>query len=356
MQPCAGCGASVEYAPGTTLLRCPYCGHEERVARIGRQVREHPYAEMAELPGKPLASHGVHVLRCEKCAAETESNALSDRCQFCGAPLIADATLGDQVAPEAVLPFEVDRDGVRTALRRWVSSRWFAPASLKRVTEAESLRGTYLPHWTFDARTESDYTGQRGEYYWVTETHTVTVNGRTQTQSRQVRHTRWYDASGEVRHDFDDVLVPASQRLADDQLAALAPWPLVDAVPYQPEFLAGYQTLRYDIGPQAGLATAKGDMAPVIEADCRADIGGDEQRVGSVDTRYFDVMFKLMLLPVWVACYLHRGRTFQVLVNGRTGDVTGERPYSAGKIAAAVLAGVVLLAAIAVLVAQARGG
>jgi DNA-directed RNA polymerase subunit RPC12/RpoP len=347
--PCNGCGARVEYAPGTNALRCPYCGHEQQVVATGREVREHAYAELAGLSRKPVGSVGAHVFRCQKCGAQTESNALSDRCQFCGAALVADPSLGDLIAPEAVLPFQLDRNGVRTALRRWASSRWFAPSTLKKVTEAESVKGTYLPHWTYDSRTASQYTGQRGEHYWVTETYTETVDGQQQTRTRQVQRTRWYPASGQVRRDFDDVLVAATQHVSGKQLDGLAPWPLEQAVPYQPDYLAGYQTLRYDVEPETGLDTAKGRMAPVIAEDCRRDIGGDEQQVHSVDTSYLDITFKLMLLPVWIACYLHAGRTYQVLVNGRTGEVLGQRPYSVGKIIAAVLAAIAAVAVIIVL-------
>lgn len=354
--PCAACGARVEFAPGTTTLRCPYCGHEQQVAEADRRVREHSYAELATLPRKPVATIGAHVFACRQCGARTESDALSDRCQFCAAPLVADATASGQIAPEAVLPFQIDREGVRTALRRWVSSRWFAPSSLKKVRETESVQGTYLPHWTYDSRTISDYRGQRGEHYWVTETYTVQVDGRPQTRTRQVRKTRWYPASGTVRRDFDDVLVPATTHLSEAELDKLAPWPLPEAVPYRPDFLAGHQALRYDTEPEAGLAEARTRMAPVIRNDCRRDIGGDEQRVHSVDTRYFDITYKLILLPVWIACYLHGGRAWQVLVNGRTAEVIGQRPYSVVKIVAAVLAAVAVLAAIVVLFVAYGGG
>jgi DNA-directed RNA polymerase subunit RPC12/RpoP len=338
--PCSGCGARVEYAPGTNALRCPYCGYEQQLAAPDRAVREHTYGELAQLPRKPVASVGAHAFRCTKCGAQTESNALADNCQFCGAALIADPSLGELIAPEAVLPFEIDRNGVRTALRRWTSSRWFAPSSLKRVTEAESVKGTYLPHWTYDARTESRYTGQRGEHYWDTETYTETVNGEQRTSTRQVQRTRWYPASGDVLRDFDDILVAATHHVPSKSLDRLDPWPLAQAMPYQPDYLAGYQALRYDVEPEAGLQVAKSRMAPVIEKDCRQHIGGDEQRVHSIDTRYFDIMFKLMLLPVWIASYVHAGRTYQVLVNGRTGEVIGQRPYSVGKIVAAILAAI----------------
>jgi DNA-directed RNA polymerase subunit RPC12/RpoP len=352
---CGGCGARVEYAPGTRVLRCPYCGFEQQLAAADRTVREHAIGELRTLARKPVGSIGDHVFVCTRCGAQTEANALAERCQFCGAPVVADAHAGDQIAPEAVLPFELDRNGMREALRKWVASRWFAPNRLKKVTEAESTRGTYLPHWTYDADTVSDYTGQRGEYYYVTETYTETVDGRQETRTRQVRRTRWYPASGTVSRRFDDLLVVATGHVPQDHLAELEPWPLFQAVPYEPGYLAGYQALRYDVEPETGLDTAKRRMAPVIEDDCRHDIGGDEQRVNSVDTAYHDVTFKLMLLPVWIACYLYAGKTYQVLVNGRSGEVCGQRPYSWVKITAAVMAALTALTVILVLYAQSRG-
>jgi hypothetical protein len=198
----------------------------------------------------------------------------------------------------------------------------------------------------------SRYQGQRGEHYWETETYTE--NGETKT--RQVQRTAWYPASGVVARDFDDVLVAGSSRVAPKHLDALEPWPLPEAQPYRPEYLAGHETLRYDVEPESGLGTAKSRMATVIERDCKQDIGGDEQRVQSVDTDYRNVAFKLMLLPVWIACYLHAGRTYNILVNGRTGEVAGERPYSVPKIVAAVLAALVVIAAIVVLIALNRNG
>jgi hypothetical protein len=252
--------------------------------------------------------------------------------------------------PEAVLPFGVDRPALREAMKGWTSSRWFAPNSLKKVSAAESSHSTYLPHWTYDAGTVSQYRGERGDHYWVTETYTE--NGETKT--RQVQKTRWRSASGVVARDFDDVLISGTTRVSAEHLDKLEPWPLPEAEPYRPEYLAGHETLRYDVEPESGLDTAKSRMASVIEQDCRDDIGGDEQRVHQVDTQYRDVTFKLMLLPVWIACYLHAGKTYHIMVNGRTGEVVGERPYSAAKIAAAVIAAVLVIAAIVVLIAMSR--
>jgi hypothetical protein len=325
-------------------MQCPYCGYRQEITAGDRQIREIAFAELATLPRKPLGSIGRYVFTCQRCAAKTETDETASLCQFCGSPLVIDAHATGQIVPEAVLPFELDRRAVSDRLNKWTSSRWFAPSALKKVTAAESTKSTYIPHWTYDSETVSFYTGQRGEHYYVTETYTDD-DGRQQT--REVQRTRWFPASGRVDRFFDDVLVPGSVVVPPKKLDALAPWPLDKAEPYQPEYLAGHFALRYDVEPENGFEEAKSRMAPVIAEDCRRDIGGDEQRVDSVRTQHNDVTFKLMLLPVWIATYIYAGKTWQILVNGRTGDIHGERPWSKAKIALAVLIALVVLVIVA---------
>ena len=345
----------MEFAPGTGALRCPYCQHEEAVIPAARTIQEHPFDELARRPRTALASH---VWTCQKCGATTDSDLLASKCQFCGAPLVDAGEANEQIAPEAVLPFEVDRAGVRSALREWVASRRFAPRNFRSVSEAESLSGTYVPHWTFDADTTSDYTGQRGDHYWETETYTTTVDGQTQTQTRQVMRTRWTPCvrprrPGVRRRDGPGHGAP--HRGAPGQTGAVAA-----RVPrWRTSRNTCPATARCGMtsSPSAASRWPKQEMAKVIERDCRNDIGGDEQRLHNVSTSYADIMYKLVLLPVWVVAYLYGGKTWQVLVNGRTGEVIGSRPYSKVKIAAAVLAALIVIAAVIVaLVVAHRGG
>ncbi|WP_181806765.1 hypothetical protein [Streptomyces shenzhenensis] len=344
---CEACGGVSAYAPGTYALRCPYCKHEQDITPIPRQVTEHPIEELAALPHRAVAPGQVKVYRCPGCHAVTESDTLSDKCQFCATPLVSDASNTERVVPEAVLPFGVGREQAREALAKWTTSRWFAPDELKKVTEAETFRGSYLPHWTYDAQTTTRYTGERGEHYWVEEED-------SEGNKRQVRHTRWHHTSGTVNRFFDDVLVPGSSQVPVKELDKLAPWPLEETVPYQEEYLAGFRTVRYDVEPEAGLESAKARMAPVIRADCKRDIGGDEQRVHSVSTAYSGLTYKLVLLPVWFLTYLHAGKSWQVMVNARTGEVIGERPYSALKITLASVGAALLIALVVLLVVMLR--
>lgn len=351
---CDGCGAHVEYVPGTVTLRCPYCQHETQLVESTATVHEHDIAELATREPSAVATH---VLTCTKCGATCDSETVASRCQFCGSPVVVSPDATVQLPPDAVLPFEVDRAAVRTGLRTWVATRRFAPKGFKMVADAESLVGTYVPTWAYDAQTTSDYTGERGEHYWDTEIYSTTdANGQTQTHTRQVMKTRWWPAEGTVSRAFDDVTVPATGRFGDVALSKLGPWPWSQAVAFQPEYLAGFSALRYDVEPRQGLAVAQDQMAKAIRRACRDDIGGDEQRVHRVSTSYADVRFKLLLVPLWVVCYVYAGKSWQIVMNGRTGEIHGERPWAKGKIALTVLAVVAVVAAIVWAIAASRRG
>ena len=123
----------------------------------------------------------------------------------------------------------------------------------------------------------------------------------------------------------------------------LTPWDLSALTPYNPEFLAGFQAEGYTVNLAAGHDEAQDRMSAVILQDVRRDIGGDEQRVHDVDTDWSDETFKHILLPVWMAAYRYGGKSYRFLVNGQTGEVQGERPWSVWKIASTAILVVLLV-------------
>ncbi len=343
---CQTCGSTVVFVPGTTSMRCSSC---QAVQAIGpgedTVIDEHSYDDwVATHGGVEVTSIGGSVLACEGCGARTDTTDLATTCQFCGGHLITLTVPEGVLPPEAVVPFGVDADGAHRAFQSWVRSRWLAPSALKKVVSTDSLRGTYVPHWTYDARTSTAYRGERGDYYYVTRTRTVSDGkGGTTTETYQDRETRWSRRNGSVGRDFDDVVVPATGRLDAELLEKMGPWRLDVAQPYQPDYLSGFSALRYDVDPDTGVEDARKQMRAVIDTDCRRDIGGDEQRVLSMDVTYAAVMFKLMLMPVWLAAYAFRDKRWQVMVNASTAEVVGDRPWSRVKIGALVALAVALI-------------
>jgi DNA-directed RNA polymerase subunit RPC12/RpoP len=348
--PCATCGSDLRFAPDKGRLECAHCGHLQDLSKADARAEGKAFQELSlkqglanDLPDG--ASAEVRATSCPSCGAVVEFSGASHaaNCPYCATPVVVDTGARRAIKPQSLLPFALTEAQARDALSKWLGSLWFAPNGLLEYTrKGRAMAGIYAPFWTFDAATTSRYTGARGEHYYETRTVTVNVNGKSQRRTEQVQRTRWYPASGTVSRDFDDVITLASNSLPKRLGNELTPWDLAAAKPYNPDYLAGFQAEGYTISLADGWTDAQNIMAGVIEMDIRRDIGGDVQRIDSVDTRYADETFKHVLLPVWTAAYKYRGKSYRFLVNGQTGEVQGERPYSAWKIAFAVLAVAIL--------------
>jgi len=349
--PCPACGAKLEFVPGAAALACPYCGHQAAVPAAAAPVTADAFVEQdlrAALASTRATAETVerHEVRCDGCGAQVtlEEHLAASTCPFCTRPLVAEAVVHRIIRPQSLLPFAVERPRAAGLFRDWLAGLWFAPGDLKHAAGTEAkLSGLYIPAWTYDADTESDYAGERGDDYWETEHYTTRENGRIVSRTRQVRRTRWRSVSGRVRRDFDDVLVLATDSLPAAEAAALEPWDLAALVPYADGYLAGFRAETYRIDLEQGFVRAQEIMQEGIRRDVCADIGGDHQRIHQLSTRYGATSFKHILLPVWISSYRHGAKIYRFLVNARTGEVQGERPWSAWKIGCAVFAALAAL-------------
>ncbi len=353
---CSGCGAVLEYKPGTKNLTCTYCGAENVIQDSVEIIEEIDYEKFIDQKLPHEEKMDVVTVKCTACGASVTlaPNVTADRCPYCASNIVVKTgTTNSILKPKSLVPFVVDRKKASDLFRGWIKKLWFAPSDLKKADIAnERLNGIYVPYWTYDARTWTDYTGQRGTYYYETETYTSTENGQSVTKTRQVRRVQWTYASGQVRNNFDDILVIASSSLPTQYTERLEPWNLKQLVPYNDKYLGGFRSESYQVDVTTGLNVAKEKMIPTIRYAINHDIGGDEQRIHTMTTTYDDITFKHILLPIWISSYRFKDRVFRFLVNGQTGEVQGERPYSAMKIIMFILA---IIAVIVIIVMLANG-
>ena len=149
--------------------------------------------------------------------------------------------------------------------------------------------------------------------------------------------TRWIFRSGVHQRFFDDITIPAATGWPAPRLEALEPWPIEHCRPFEQAFLAGYLASTYDVELDDGFALARQRADAALRSDVRRAIGGDQQRISSINTQYDAITFKHLLLPVWTLVYRYHGKPYQVFVNAGTGEVQGDRPWSWIKILMAIV-------------------
>lgn len=350
---CPACGAQARWDPAKQALVCPYCGTEApgeldldsgkiREIDLVRTLREMP----EELRGWKAEKRSV---KCRACHAVSvfDPERVGQNCSFCGSPELVDYDeIKAPLRPQSLLPFSVDETKVRTAIRRWWAGKWLAPGKLKKAAWVDTVRGLYLPYWTFDAQVACRWTADSGTYYYTTET----VRGSDGKMHRkQVRHTRWRPASGRLEHFFDDEPVPGTKGVRTDLLRGVEPFPTGDLVPYDTAFLSGFVVEHYQIVLIDAARQARESMTHKLEQLCGAQVPGDTYRNLRVDGDWTGETFKHILVPVWILSYGFRGKAYQLLANGATGRIAGDYPKSALKIVLLVLLAAVIAAVILVL-------
>ncbi len=342
--PCDNCGADMRFAPGGDYLICDHCGNQRNVdandddaAQSGPWGSDTPAiveldydaAIAAQLPAQEMEE--TRVSHCPSCGAQVqfEPDVHATECPFCATPVVTDTGTHRHIKPKGVIPFQLTEPQAHDAMNTWLGRLWFAPNGLQEYAKkGRKMDGIYVPYWTYDADTATRYRGQRGDAYYVTV--------KTKDGMRQERRIRWTPVRGQVARFFDDILILASRSLPKKYADRLASWDLSKLDTYRPEFLSGFRAEGYTVQLNEGMEEAKAVMERQIRRDIRRDIGGDEQRIGNMQTRISDVTFKHILLPIWVAAYKYRDKSYRFVVNGQTGEVQGERPWSVIKIALAV--------------------
>ena len=353
--PCASCGAQLAFDPATQKLKCPSCGNvQDVVTDAHRETAERDFAAaVAALKAAagtgPMLEDEKEVV-CQSCGGHTTftGTLTSTRCPYCATPIQRDDVhdAPARLNVDGVLPFKVDEKKAREVVESWINGRRFAPSEFKKYKQTGSFASVYAAYFTYDADADTEYVGRRGEEYTVT----VRVGDNEQTVTR----VRWYPASGQVNNQFDDVCVLANDGFHHDKVTELEPWPTADAVPFSKEYVAGHLCRTYDNDVEACFPEATARMASEIDKTIRGDIGGDRQEVLHKSTSYRSLTFKHLLLPIWLLTVIYAGKPFQVFINGVTGEVQGQRPWSKVKIAALVVVLLIIAIAIVVLVVANR--
>ncbi|WP_405384644.1 DNA helicase PriA [Maribacter sp. LLG6340-A2] len=345
---CANCGAELKFKPGSHQLSCEYCGYEEFIEQSKSSFEELELEHYLKIVGENAYTQTIELLHCKNCGANqhVEENYKSLQCVYCSEPLIReDVEQEGWILPGALVPFQLDARKAQEIFKNWVAKLWFAPNKLKRAAlDPEGLHGLYLPYWTFDANLKASYQGQRGDYYYETQTYNSNKGKRT----RQVRKTKWTYVTGNISGFVDDILINASERKRKEVPAKVGFWNLKELVAFNSKYLSGFVTEKYSVSLKEGHHRSFQEAKKRAYNWIRRDIGGDTQRVSNADIKLFNETFKHILVPIYISSYRYDGKEYNFYINGQTGVLSGTRPYSFWKIFFLVVFIIVIIAVIAI--------
>lgn len=347
---CPNCGAALTYDPESGNLRCNHCDGSVTFQK-SNDVKERDFEELVTF--KTWKDSDVATYRCSNCGAVqvVPRTSLSTNCPYCSAPVVIEDETSSLVKPDSIIPFELSAKQAAAQLTSWRKRKLFAPNKFRKHLRADSVKGVFLPVWTFDADTSTKYSGTLG----YTRTRTVRRNGKTYTET----YTEWKHVSGVIPASFDDILVRANENIPQNYFNRLQPYPQSKYMVFDDEYLAGYIADHYSLEPLDAFAQAKAQM----EADIRQRIvnahHADMEGNLDLEVQFLSKSFKYLFLPVYVASTKYNKKTYNQYVSGvyfnsetKRSKVCGKAPVSVWKVLLTVLAGLGALVGLFLLAAS----
>jgi len=330
---CPNCGAATSYDVASGGIACEHCGYISPVkAKVLGQVADE-FEFTLETVSQANRGWGIkrQVLHCDACGGELSlpEGAISTSCPFCASNQVNLVTSLDEfLQPRFLIPFKTTIEQSRQLAKNWLGQGWFHPDELAASSILRRFTGIYLPFWTFDAEITAQWKAQVG--YQKTVRHYNASQKRWETRTK----IDWRWETGIVPLSIDDLLVTGSSpnRISHTILQRIYPYNMKDLVAYHPDYLAGWQAQAYETTLTDAWETGKQIIRSQAKEACYRDIPTSHVRNFSMTADFADESWRYILLPVYLAAYKFQDQTFQIMVNGQTGAVEGQKPVAWWKI------------------------
>lgn len=332
---CPQCGGHLQFDVNVAGMACIYCGYTAAVKTetVGKEAESFEFTIENVKASEEEWQTGRQLLHCDNCGAELSypEGSVAASCPYCGSNKVnLSFPKTKSLRPQVLLPFNVKPDDLKANISDWLGKGWMHPKELKTLAQPDKLSPIYLPYWTFSAAIEADWKAEVGHY----ETERYYDSSSKSYKTRQVLVWRW--ESGQVSHHFQDMTVNGvnPKRINHAMLTAIEPYSLDALVLFSPDYLVGMNVQAYETPLNDAWETARQNMRASSQDLCKSDTGSSHVRNMSIDMSYDDEKWRYVLLPVYMTGYSFMSNYYNIMLNGQTGKLAGQKPVDWKKVRA----------------------
>lgn len=339
IEKCQSCGGDLIFSPKTQMLLCTKCNNMYDFDKT-KDYKKHEIQDA--LDSKFDKSRWVQenkVLSCKTCGAKIILNNLefTATCPYCKSTTVAETDELPGIPPDAIIPFKFDKETASNKFSEVVKKKKFLPNNFKKKIPRTNIQGVYIPTFSFDAETYSDYKGVLYEEVSHTDSQ-----GRTHTTKR------YFHIAGNKTMSHRDVIVEASSKINQKQLIEVLPFDNEDLYKFEENFVRGYSIEHYDTDTVECHKQAKNIMDARIRSEILSKYHYDGVSYLTINTNYLNELFLYKISPIYTFEFDYKEKKRIVLMNGQTGKLGKGLPKSGWKITLLVL-GIILGIALIIL-------
>lgn len=340
---CPGCGAPLEYTPGTNALICTYCGTEVSIEELSRNESGEHDEHVTQNYTSPNTENtqtrqSFNGYTCQSCGAQLiiDNHTTATTCCYCGSSALIQERLDGVYKPAWVIPFQINKEQAKEHFRRWLCKGMFTPSVFKKTATLEQIKGIYVPFWLYDYEAQISAAAECTKVY------------RERKGNTEFVHTDYYMVERQGVSNYQKIPVDASEKMPDDMMDLMEPYNYNEIKEFDMPYLSGYESEKYNYesSDTQMVGRVEDRVNTYIVQDMRQTITG----YGSVHIIRNNVSLTrkkadYTLLPVWMITYRYKGENKSFAINGQTGKQVGKLPNSLAKIAAwfgGITAGIML--------------
>jgi len=299
---CPTCGARMVFSPDGRTLICEYCDKKCKSEEENDTVEQEFLVGISQAKGHQQA-RAMQAFECKSCGAVymLGPQTLSITCAHCDSTYsIIQSEVRELIPPEGIVPMSVSEAQAEKLIKQ-TAIDWDKKLAGIRI---QTLKGVYLPAWTFDLGGQIKWTG----YMEYQDGKTVSVR-----DSRSIH--------------YDDLFVPAGKPEPKFFPEMLLELQASDVTSFKPEYVANWLAESYQI-PMADAAVNARSIAYKL-AQRQAYERSHLSKVQNLRFYSDDILlssYKLVLVSVWIGEAVFEDNLLNFLVNGKSGKVYMDKP------------------------------
>jgi len=325
--------AGLRYDGGSGRLVCDSCDTKFDVAVVEQLYADKEQAAASagaepqwdiDMGGGYSAEEAARLrsYSCPSCAAEIicDDTTAATSCPYCGNPTVVPGQFVNQLKPDYIIPFRLDKNAAMDALRKYYKGKKFLPDDFSDERHIEEIKGVYVPFWLYNGVTDS-YMRFRGT--------------RTRSYRRgqyMITETDHYRIAREGVIAFEKVPVDGSSKMPDAHMDSIEPFDYGELKPFSTAYLPGFFADKYDEDAETCSKRANERISASTEDAFRNTVTG----YNTVYREYADIKLrkgevKYALTPVWLLSSKWTDKNYLFAMNGQTGKLIGNLPVDRKK-------------------------
>jgi len=321
---CPCCGGAIEFDSNVQKMKCPFCDSEFDIDAI--QNNEASDAERPDniewnndaVKFREDEATGMRVYICNSCGGEivADETTAATSCPFCDNPVVIKGQVSNELKPDLIIPFKLDKKAAKEALKKHIGTKKFIPKVFKDENHIDEIRGIYVPYWIFDCLADA-----------TASFDAQTISTWSDSKYRYTK-TSHYRVMRSGKLEVSSLPVDGSSKMADDLMESIEPFNSADAVDFNTAYLAGYLADKYDVDVDECIKRANERIKQSINSSLKDTVSDHYSIVGGASStmNVEKGSYKYALYPVWILNTSWNGEKFVFAVNGQTGKIVGDLP------------------------------